>query len=227
MRQMQSLCCGFVLLLSASLWAQAQQTSQSHVSDSSQSDLANALAHLAVRSRTPLLAELAQPLPRVALRPDAPLNKDTLDELVKQAPTCKWTMEGSVVHFYDKKLKTAENNLLNLHFRTFTMPRNVSDLKLWLPGRAVGLLQGIDAEGGAISGFPDSALANDNLQQISLRDISPLQVLLHAAKQSPSFYTIIVFPSDRPTKSQAERQVSWYWGSLRAPAAAIYVQPPR
>ncbi len=188
-------------------------------------DLANALAQMARSSHVPIVAELAQPLPMVPMAEGTPVSENSLNELVKQAPGYEWEMDGRVVHFYNKKLRVAPFNFLNLRFSRFTVPPNLSELKLWFPGRAIGLLEGFTAEGGAISGFGDAELEKQKLERTTLENITPLEVLLHVANQSPSFYAIIVFPNPAPSRRQVEQQVHWFWGSLNEKLAPLYVQP--
>lgn len=121
---------------------------------------------------------------------------------------------------------------MHMKFPQFTVPPNLSDLKLWLPTRAVGLLEGYTAEGGATTGFGDTALEKKKLRRTILRDATPIDVLVHAANESPTFYTVLVFPRVDLTRNQAEKEVPWFWGSLNAPAKPLYrlpltLHPPR
>jgi hypothetical protein len=135
-------------------------------------------------------------------------------------------MEGKAVHFYNKELRQARFNFLNLKIPRFTLPPDLSTLNLWFPGQAEGLLEGYTAQGGATTGFGDSLLEKEKLQQVTLESATPLAVLLDVANQSPTFYTVLVFPSASPTKSQAEKQAVWQWGSLSEKLQPVYTQPP-
>jgi hypothetical protein len=189
-------------------------------------DLANALVQMARASHVPIIAELVWPLPKIPTAEGKPLNPGTLNELVKQAPGYEWKMEGKAIHFYNKKLRNARFNFLNLKFPRFTIPPDLSDLKLWLPGRAEGLLEGYTGEGGATSGFGDTLLGKQKLQRVTLENVTPLEVLVHVANESPTFYTVLVFPSAAPTKDEAEKRVVWQWGSLNEKLQPVYTQPP-
>jgi hypothetical protein len=175
----------------------------------------------------PLIAELSQPLPKIPTAEGVQLNSNTLDQLVKQAPGYQWKMEGKVVHFYNKKLSKAEFNFLNLKFPRFTIPPNLSDFKLWFPGRATGLLEGYTGEGGATTGFGDTQLEKEKLQRTTLENVTPREVLIHVANESPTFYAVLVFPSATPTKVGAEKHVSWNWGSLNEKLKPLYTQSVR
>ena len=187
-------------------------------------DLANALVQMARASHVPLIAELALPLPMIPTSEGVPLDAATLKQLVKQAPGYTWENDGKAIHFYSKKLRNARYNFLHVKFDRFTVPPNLSDLKLWLPGRATGLLQGFSGEGGATTGFGDPQLENKKLQRATLQNVTPLEVLAHIANESPTFYAVIVFPGITPTKDQAEKQVSWHWGSLDEKLKPLYTQ---
>jgi hypothetical protein len=189
-------------------------------------DLANALVQMAYTSHTPLIAELTQPMPKINVQPGAGLTPSALNVIVKQAPGYEWKMEGTAVHFYNRRLRTARFNFLNRTFPRFTVPPNLSDFKLWFPGRATGLLEGLTGEGGATSGFPDTLLSKDKLERATLNNVNPLQVLIHIANDSPNFYAVLVFPNSHPTKEQARKGVAWYWGSLREKPGPIYTQSP-
>ena len=190
-------------------------------------DLANALVQMALTSHAPLIAELAQPLPSMPISDKAVLDSGTLNNLTEQVPGYAWNMEGKAVHFYNKKLRNAPFNFMNLVFPRFTTPPNLSDLQLWFPSRATGLLEGVTGEGGAISGFPDSKLATQRLRRAIYENVTPLQVLVRVADESPSFYAVIVFPSSTSTKAQAEHEVIWHFGSLSEKMHPIYTQPAR
>lgn len=189
-------------------------------------DLANALVQMARASHVPLIAELAWPLPGILSAEGKPLNPDTLNELVKQAPEYEWRMEGKAVHFYNSKLRHAAFNFLNITIPRFTIPPDLSTLKLWFPSQAEGLLEGYTEQGGMTTGFGDTLLQKEKLQQVTLENVTPLEVLVHVANESPTFYTILVFPSVAPTRNEAEKQVVWQWGSLNEKLQPVYTQPP-
>ena len=190
-----------------------------------QQDLANALVEMARTSRTPLIAELAWPLPMVPSAKGLPLDPEHLDSLLRYAPGYKWEVFGRLVYFYNSKLQRARFNFLKLKFPLFTMSPNLSQLKLWLPPRAVGLLEGYNSEGAVMTGLGDAQLEKDSLPKVTLHDVTPVDVLMTAAKDSPTFYSLIIFPSATPTRSQAEKQVNWQWGSLADKPHHIYAQP--
>ena len=215
-----------VMALSACIGTATEAGNESHVQARATSqDLANALVQMARATRTPLIAELAWPLPHVSAD-NLSMNPDGLNALLKQAPGYEWRIDGKVVHFYDLRLRTAKYNFLNRTFPQFTVPSNLSDFKLWFPGRAIGLMQGYTSEGGMTTGFGDAELKKDALRTTTLRDVTPLQVLEDVAGQSPTFYTVLVFPSSRPSRHQAATDTVWQWGSLREAAHPIYTQPP-
>lgn len=228
MLQLHSLALAF--LLSTGTWlfggAQSSAPQQPIQYGPIPTDLANALAQMARSSHVPIIAELAQPLPKIPIAEGTPVSENSLNELVRQAPGYEWKVDSGVVHFYNKKLRAAPLNFLNLRFPRFTVPSNLSELKLWFPGRAIGLLEGFTAEGGAISGFGDAALEKEKLDRATLENMTPLQILLQIAHERPTFYTIIVFPNAAPTRKEAEQQVHWFWGSLNEKLAPLYVQPP-
>jgi hypothetical protein len=188
-------------------------------------DLANALAEMARASRVPIVAELSQPLPHITMTNGAKVSDDSLNQLLKQAPGYEWKREGKTIHFYNKQVRVARFNFLNWPIPRFTVPINLSELKLWFPGRVVGLLEGFTAEGGVVIGPGDTELAKEKLQQVTLENKTGLEILLRIANENPTFYTIVVFPKSTPTKKQAELNVSWFWGSLHEKSAPLYVQP--
>lgn len=189
-------------------------------------DLANALVQMAHESQVPLVAELVWPLPHVHSADGTPVTKQTLDQLVEQAPDYEWSMEGRVLHFYNKKLRQARFNFLNCNFTRFTVPPNLSEFKLWFPTRAIGLLEGFTGDGAAISGFPEAQFQKQSLQPATLDNVSALRVLLDVANEAPMFYTLLTFPSGAPTKEEAKGKVNWQWGSLDEGLKPIYTQPP-
>ncbi|MGH9510564.1 MAG: hypothetical protein ACRD2U_00350 [Terriglobales bacterium] len=189
-------------------------------------DLANALVQMARTSHVPLIAELVWPLPEIPTVEGVPLTPEKLNELLKKAPGYDWKMEGKTVHFYNKELRQARFNFLNCKFRQFMTPSNLSEMKLWFPGWPIGCLEGYPAVGGAISGFSDTMLEKEQLQRETLENVTALAALVYVANESPTFYTVLVFPSAMPTKRDAEQRVAWQWGSLNEKLGPIYTQPP-
>ncbi len=189
-------------------------------------DLANALVQMARASHMPLIAELAWPLPEIPTAEGKPFSPESLNALVKQAPGYEWKMEGKAVHFYNKKLRQAEFNFLNFKFPRFASPGNLSDLKVQFRGQAIGLLEGYTGAGYATTGFGDPLLQKEKLKQGILENVTPLEVLIHVANESPTFYTVLVFPSEEPTVTEVEKRLVWQWGSLDEKLAPLYVQPP-
>jgi len=173
----------------------------------------------------PLVAELVWPLPKIATVEGIPANQQTLNQLLAQSPGYEWKMEGKVLHFYNKKLRQSQFNFLYWKFSRFTVPSNLSDFKLWFPGRVIGLLEGYTGEGGATTGFGDTEFEKRSLNSETLDDMTGLDVLLHVANEAPMFYTVLVFPSSSPSRSDAENRVSWQWGSLDEKLRPLYTQP--
>jgi hypothetical protein len=185
---------------------------------------------MARAAHIPLIAELVWPLPTIPTAEGVPLTPDKLNELVKQSPGYEWKMEGKAVHFYNKKLRQARFNFLNFKIPRFTIPPDISTLELWFPGQAEGLLQGYTAQGGATTGWGDALLEKEKLQRDTLENDTPLEVLIHVANESPTFYVAIVFPRVPPTKDAAiemKQGVVWQWGSLNEKLRAVGVQPPQ
>ncbi len=154
------------------------------------------------------------------------LTPDSLSELVRQAPEYRWEMRGKVVHFYSYNLRHAPLNFMNLKFQEYSLPPTLSDLKLWFPGQATGLLEGYSGSGGMTTGFGDPLLEKEKLDPTILRNVTPLDVLFYVANETPTFYTLLVFPQSAPSKKEAEDGVVWRWGSLNEKLKPIYLQPP-
>jgi hypothetical protein len=192
-------------------------------------DLSNALARVASIYRLPIIAELAQPLPKIRLAEGTDDPKLLLQEMARQAPGYDWRASGRVILFYNKKLREAKFNFLNLRFPRFSMPANLSELKLIFPELEGGLLQGYAGAGVVVTGFGDALLAKDLLQPATLQNVSGREILLRAATESPTFLTIVVFPNAEPTKKQVERDIgrNWFWQALKEERPGpIYVEPP-
>jgi hypothetical protein len=189
-------------------------------------DLANAFVQMARASHVQLIAELVWPLPKVPTAEGKRLNPRALDDLIQIAPEYAWEMNGNVLHFYHKKLRHAANNPLNLKFSKYTTAPNLSEMKLWFPVQARGLLEGYSGTGGATTGFGDKLLEKDKLKQSTFENLTALEMLTHVAEESPTFYTVLVFPRSSPTKKEVERRLVWQWGSLDEKLQPLYVQPP-
>jgi hypothetical protein len=192
-------------------------------------DLASALARVAWLSQKPMIAELAQPLPRIEIADGPYVVKDLLHEIARQAPGYEWQAEGEVIHFYNAKLRRARLNFLNLTFPRFIMPPNLSDLKLTFSTREFALLHGYTGTGIVTSGFGDALLEKDSLRPETLENVTGRDIVFRVANESPTFFTIIVFPDADPTKEQMETDVNlnWFWGSLKEKPSPLFVQLPK
>lgn len=192
-------------------------------------NLADALAQVAWLSHVPMIGELAQPLPRIQLTEGVYPAKDLLREIARQAPSYQWETEGRVIHFYSTQLREAKFNFLNWSFPRFIMPPNISDLKLTFSTREFGLLHGYTGTGIATTGFGDALLGKDLLRPVTLDHVTGREILFRVANESPTFFTIIVFPNGDPTKEQMASDVdlSWFWESLKGHPEPLYVQPPK
>jgi hypothetical protein len=191
-------------------------------------DLANALGQIAWLSDLPMVAELAKPLPRIQIAEGMHSVEYLLLEIVRQAPENEWERAGRVIYFHNKKLKYAKFNFLNLRFPRFAMPNNVSEIKLTFPQREYGLLQGYSGGGIVTTGFGDARLQKDLLQPATLVNVTGREILLQVANESPTFFTVIVFPNAEPTKKQMEQEMNrnWFWQALKDEHLdTLYVQP--
>jgi hypothetical protein len=197
--------------------------------ESKSADLANTLAQVAWLSHLPMIAELAQPLPRIEIAEGTYVAKDLLQEIARQAPDYQWAAEGKVVHFYNRKLSGAKFNFLNLRLPRFAMPSNLSEFKLTFPEREFGLLQGYSGGGLVTIGFGDTMLEKDLLQPVTLENVTGREILVRAANESPTFLTIIAFPNADPTQNEMEQDMNrnWFWQSFKEQRLKpLYVQPP-
>lgn len=225
-----ALLAGFALVAACpSVCAQTAPLGRIVRHDAISADLANALAQVAWRSQMPIIAELAQPLPKVDLAEGSDSVEYLLQAVARQAPGYQWEAEGRAVHFYNAKVEGANFNFLNLTFPRFAMPGNLSELKLTFAAREYGLMQGYSDGGIATTGFGDAILEGNLLQHTVFENITGREILLRAADESPTFFTAIVFPNADPTKTQVMRDMNrnWFWLPLRAQRpGTLYVQPP-
>jgi len=228
--RLQTLALGVALLLSrSSVHAQRDPLAEVITCQSTSSDLANTLAEVAWRTHLPMIAELSQPLPRIEVAEGTYVVKDLLQSIARQAPGYEWRSEGQVVQFFSRQLKDAKFNFLNLTFPRFVMPPNLSELKLTFPTLEYGLLQGLSGGGMIVDGFGDVALEKDSLPPATLEGATGREILIRAANERPTFFTVIVFPNNDPTKKQMEIDINrnWFWQALKGQGAGpLYVQPP-
>jgi hypothetical protein len=228
--QLQTLLLAIVLLGSCSSGrGQGDPLAELVRCQSISSDLANTLAQVAWLSQLTMIAELAQPLPKVEVAGGAYVVKDLLQSIARQAPEYEWRTEGKVIHFYSRQLKDAKFNFLNLRFSRFVMPPNLSELKLTFPTLEYGLLQGLSGGGMIIDGFGDVTLEKNSLRPATIENVTGREILIRAANESSTFFTVIVFPNSDPTRKQMELDINrnWFWQALKGQGAGpLYVQPP-
>jgi hypothetical protein len=189
------------------------------------SDLANALAQVSHAVGMPMVAQLAQPLPKIFIAEGTHTTNYLLEEIIRQAPGYSWELHGQVVLIYSRLLKEAPFNPLTHRFARFSMPDNVSALKYMLPNLAATLLEEEPAKGIIMTGFGDQALEKESLQPSTLENVSGEEVLIRAMEESPTFSVVIVFASAKPTKGQALKAY-WSWQSLKADQRPVYPDSP-
>jgi hypothetical protein len=151
-----------------------------------------------------------------------------LDDIVRQAPGYQWEAKGKAVHFYNKVLRDTKFNFLNLRFARFTMPSNLSEFKLSFPEREFGLLQGYSGGGIATIAVGDTILQKDLLQRTTIENVTGREILFKAANESPTFFSVIVFPNANPTKKQMEEDMNrnWFWQAFKDEHfGPLYVEP--
>ena len=191
-------------------------------------NLANVLAQVAHSDRIPMVAELAQPLPDIKVPGGTHTGRQLLDLIAHQAPGYTWELNGSVVHFYNSQLIQAKVNFLNFQFRQFSMPRNMTEFEYKFPTQIIGLMNGYDGLGGAFEGFYKKELEKDRLRPEGLIKVTGREIFFRAATESPTFFTVIVFPSAAPkTAKEAEQtNLNWYWWSFNEKLEYMYIQHP-
>ena len=194
-------------------------------------NLPELLRFVAQHYRVPVVAELALPLPEhLRIRPGTNSATEVLQELLKSAPDYQFEVIGrNVVHFYRSDITEAPQDFLNLRFRQFTMPPNVSDLKVFLRAKVYALRKGLQGIGVVTSGFGEPELAGDTLPHLEMKDVSGREILLRAAEESPTFYTVLVF-LDKHANTEASMNYAsqhWFWGSARPMKdnKPMYIQP--
>jgi hypothetical protein len=190
------------------------------------------LRSVAEQYQVPIIAELEQPLPPVLdIAEGTNSVSDVLNQIISHAPNYEFEVwKGSVIHFYSKGIQNAPGNFLSFTLEQFTMPSNVSELKLLLPARLNAVGYGVQGSGVVISGFKNPELTNSTLPRTELKHVSGREILLMAAQDTRTFFSIIVFPNRKVAKGLSENYAfqHWFWGSLNEKEKnfPLYVQPP-
>ena len=207
---------------------QSDLLSQPMAHASVRGNLANVLAQVAHSGRIPMVAELAQPLPDIKVPGGSDAGRHLLDLIAHQAPGYTWELNGSVVHFYNRRSIQAKFNFLNFQFRQFSMPRNMAEFEYKFPNQIIWLMNGYDGLGGAFEGFYNKELEKNRLQPGGLIKITGRKILFRAATESPTFFTVIVFPSAAPKTAKEVEQttLNWSWWSFNEELRPLYIQPP-
>jgi hypothetical protein len=199
----------------------------------SSGNLAEVLRFIAQEYHVPVIAELIYPVPaRVVIEPGKDSAIDLLKQVVNQVPRYSYTIaDCGLIHVYEKDLLNARGNILNIQMKTFSMPANVSDLKLVLPGAISGAKRGLPSGGVVISGFPSQEMERQHLVPRELTNVTGRDVLISAASESLNFYSIIVFAKRNCTSETCFSYATqhWFWGPVSGESkpSPIYVQTPR
>jgi hypothetical protein len=63
------------------------------------------------------------------------LRGQLLNSLIAKSPEYVWEEQAGLVHFYNKTILNAPAHPLNFKLKSFQLPANVSQLKIFLPAR--------------------------------------------------------------------------------------------
>ncbi|MCU1310092.1 MAG: hypothetical protein JWO20_1217 [Candidatus Angelobacter sp.] len=186
-----------------------------HHHRSLRADLPNALAFISTEFQVPIIAEIAIDGPNEIVIPEGSDSAARLlDLIISQTKYNSWEELGGVAHVYNKELQRSTGNFLNTKLKSFKLPNNVSDLKIGLRAQLYSAAQGLS--GTVISDFPSRELSKERLPSKSFRNATGRDILIAAAKLSPNFTSIIVFPRKNPKgKDDLDYAMGhWNWISL-------------
>jgi hypothetical protein len=222
-KQFISLVLGICAFGVGTLTVQADQGSKSNTLDAARqhdqisTDLANALVFVATKYKVPIVAELtATEDPKVDMAAGQATARQLLNSLVSKSPEYIWNEQAGVVHFYNKTILNALAHPLNFKLKSFQLPENISQLKIFLPARLYNASQGMQEGSVAISAFPSSELEQQKLPGKLFRNATGRDILLAAASSQPQFSSIIVLPNSHP-KGQKDLEYAnkhWFWFAM-------------
>jgi len=180
-------------------------------------DLANTLVSIATEYTVPIVAELtATEDPKVDITVGKATARQLLNSLVAKSPGYVWKEQAGVVHFYNKTIVNVPAHPLNFKLKSFQLPENVSQLKIFLPARLHNAAQGFQEGSAAISAFPSTELEQQKLPSKIFRDATGRDILLAAAASQPQFSSIIVLPNSHPqgAKDLEYANRHWFWFAM-------------
>ena len=215
------------VLASSSIIPSYSQAPVPHPSKSG--DLAEVLSFLAHTYRLPLIAELAQPLPKVTIAANKQRVPQVFDSLMQQAPGYAWAWENGVVHVFNKRLLTQSKNFLNWRLTNFISPIDLGTFSSALPTQLHNLEIGYHGLGSVGNGLIPQKLQQILLPGQTFRNASARQILFSTAQSSKQFYSIVVFPNAHPrTHADAEFAFqNWFWRAIGDQSSQhIYAQKP-
>jgi hypothetical protein len=180
-------------------------------------DLANTLVSIAMEYRVPIIAELtATEDPKFDIPAGKATARQLLNSLVAKSPEYVWQEQAGVVHFYNKTILNTPAHPLNFKLKSFQLPDNISQLKIFLPARLHSASQDIQEGSAAISAFPSTELEQEKLPNKIFRDATGRDILLAAASLQPQFSSIIVLPNSHP-KGEKDLEYAnkhWFWFTM-------------
>lgn len=225
------MCCSIFLALAGASFGQSSLDNPiTHRKQSG--NLPELLRFVAQQYNVPIIGELLQPLP-AKLEIPAGTNSaiEAISAILKLVPNYRFEVAaGNVIHFYHPAVVDVSGNFLNLRIQRFTMPRDVSELKVILRARLNAAAQGLQGEGIVTSGFGAPELEKCRIAPAELEDVTGREVLLRAAGETRGFYSIVVFPN-RTLRSEASLRYAyqhWFWGGLVSSErdTTMYIQKP-
>jgi hypothetical protein len=169
----------------------------------SKTNAVQALLDIAKAYHRPIIGELVKPIPSaIVLDVIGKRNeRDALVSLAAQCPGYIWYEKNGVIVFGNERLLRAPGNPMNAKLRAYTIPSNLSIFKLTFPGAVESAGSPSTGAGGFVNGFGLPEDLSPPLTVEEVKDMEARNIMIKVAAEVGDFFSVIILPSDKPTKS--------------------------
>lgn len=187
-------------------------------------NLAQALLQIEKRYHGSIIGELAEPIPQqVSIDESTGLDEQAaLAAIASQCPGYIWHIRKGVVIFGDEKLLRSDGNPMNVRLPAYTIPSSLSEFKLTFPAavESVGITK--NGIGGLVTGIglPDNISPRLNIREV--KNTKAREILIDVATEANPLFSILILPSNHPTKLSLDNKGFLLWDLAAGPGLAKY-----
>ncbi len=186
--------------------------------------LSEALLTVARTYHVSVLAEVAEPMPTGIVldgRAGATL-RQVLEGVRRQCPGYRFEITHGTVIFGNVNLLKDPNNPMNQTLAQYTIPEDLSEFKLTFPGAVRSAQEHQQSVGGLVVGMGLPRELNPSLSKEVVQEVTARAILLKVAGEVGNLYSLLIFPSEHPTRKEMTDGGFFGWEIAGGPGLDSY-----